>query len=76
MIAGGGFRRDADEVGVAAEVGDEGFAVAGRRRDGDRGDADGGTVPVDGDLGVGQQAGAGAQGGGDGDAAFGGDAHG
>lgn len=75
VIAGGGFRRGDDEVGVAAEVGDEGFAAAGRWWGVDGGDADGGAVPFDGDLGVGQEAGAGAQGSGDGDAAFGGDAH-
>ncbi len=61
---------------MAAEVGDEGFAAAVRWRGEDRGDADGGAVPVDGDMGVGQEARAGAQGSGDGDAAFGGDAHG
>lgn len=32
VIAGGGFRRDVDEVGVAAEMGDEGFAAAWRWR--------------------------------------------
>ncbi len=76
MIAGGRFRRGDDEVGVAAEVSDEGFAVAGRWRGVDGGDADGGAVPFDGYLGVGQEAGAGALGSGDGGAAFDGDAHG
>lgn len=57
-------------------MGDEGFATVGLAGAGDGDDADGGAVVFEGDLGVGHEAGTGADVGGDGDLAFGGDAHG
>ena len=61
---------------AAAQVGDEFGAAAGLAGGGDGDEANGGAVVFEGDLGVGHQAGALADVGGDGDLAFGGDAHG